>query len=58
MEETHGEKGTVKSEGETRRTVAKEGDLAGGCAVAEDGSGPVLVGTYRLCPSLLLGIKR
>lgn len=52
-----GEKGAVKLEEETKHTVAKEEELAGGGDVTEDGFGPVLVWASRLYPSLLLGIK-
>lgn len=44
-------------EEETKHTVAKEEELAGGGDVTEDGFGPVLVWASRLYPSLLLGIK-
>lgn len=37
--EPPGEKGAVNLEGESRHTVAKEGDLAGGCDMAEGGLG-------------------
>lgn len=50
-----GEKAAVKLEGETRCTVAKEGELAGD--TAEDGFWPVLVWASRLYPSLLVEMK-
>lgn len=50
-----GEKAAVKLEGETTRTVAKEGELAGDAA--EDGFWPVLVWESRLYPSLLVEMK-
>lgn len=55
--EPPGEKGAVNLEGESRHTVVKEGDLAGGYDMAEGGFGRVLVWASRLYPSLLVGMK-
>lgn len=53
--EPHGEKRAVKLKEETRRTLAKEGELAGGSDVAENDFGPVLVWAIQVVPISVTG---